>query len=268
MKSPFPGMDPYLEQKGVWSEVHTDLIVGIRQFLTPLLRPKYRVAMEQRNYLAVASSDDSIGEPDLIISIDNPSAVQSAAPTMTATVEPLVGELPMAENVRERYLEIRAVETKEVVTVIEILSPTNKRAGDGREQYETKRAEILGSRTNLIEIDLLRAGRPMPMGIPGTNHYRMVVSRKNERPRADIYLFSVRDVIPAIPVPLMRDDEEPRLDINHILHEIYDRSAYDMAVRYDQTPPPPAFSTEDLAWVQQMAQSFTKLNDTNGNSGA
>jgi len=152
MKSPFPGMDPFLEQKGIWSEVHTDLIVGIRQFLTPLLRPKYRVAMEQRNYLAVAPPNDSIGEPDLIVSIDDPSALQSLAPIMTATAEPMVGELPMTENIRERYLEIRVVETKEVVTVIEILSPTNKRAGDGRAQYEKKRAEVLGSWTNLISI--------------------------------------------------------------------------------------------------------------------
>jgi len=266
MKSPFPGMDPFLEQKGVWSEVHTDLIVGIRQFLTPLLRPKYRVAMEQRNYLAVAPPNDSIGEPDLIVSIDDPSALQSLAPIMTATAEPMVGKLPMTENIRERYLEIRVVETKEVVTVIEILSPTNKRAVDGRAQYEKKRAEVLGSWTNLIEIDLLRAGRPMPIGVDGTNHYRLVVSRKDERPKADIYLFSVRDLIPTIPVPLMPDDKEPHLDLNQILHEIYDRSAYDMAVKYNRTPPPSEFSEEDLAWVQNTAQSFVKSNEINGNS--
>ncbi|MBV7338826.1 DUF4058 family protein [Chloroflexi bacterium TSY] len=111
--------------------------------MTPILRPKYRVAMEQRTYLAVASPDDLVGKPDVIVSVDNQSKSLGPTARMVTTVEPLVGQLPMTEEVKERYLEIRMVETKEVVTVIEILSPANKRAGKGREQYEEKRTEIL-----------------------------------------------------------------------------------------------------------------------------
>lgn len=264
MKSPFLGMDPYLEQKGVWGQVHTELIVGISRFLTPILRPKYRVAIEQRNYLAVAPPDDSIGEPDIIVSLDNPSAIHTASSTMTATTEPLVGHLPLPQEIKERFLEIRLVDTQKVVTVIEVLSPSNKRAGDGRDQYEKKRSDILGSQTNLIEIDLLRAGRPMPMNIAGTNHYRMIVSRAYERPRADFYLFSVRDLIPSIPIPLLHGDEEPLLDLNHILHDLYELSAYDMFVKYDRPPPPPAFSDEDSAWIEDIIRAFAQANEANG----
>lgn len=263
MKSPFPGMDPYLEQRGVWSQVHTGLIVGIQQFLTPMLRPKYRVAMEQRNYLAVSPPDDSVGDPDIVVSIDEPLASHGSVATIAAPVEPLVGVLPTPENVKERYLEIRKADTKEVVTVIEILSPANKRAGEGRIQYEEKRTKVLGSWTNFIEIDLLRGGRSMPMTVAQKNHYRIIVSRASRRPAADFYLFSVQQPIPDIPVPLLRDDPEPMLKLNQILHQLYDQSGYDMDVNYRQAPPPPAFSEDDAQWVMATGGTF----NTSQNNG-
>lgn len=267
MKSPFPGMDPYLEHRGIWSEVHTDLIVGIRRFLTPILRPKYRVAIEQRTYLALSAPDDLIGEPDVIVAVDDQSEYQMSGATSAASVEPLVGQLPLPEEVKERYLEIRTVDTKEVVTVIEILSPADKRSGAGREEYESKRGEILGSRTNLIEIDLLRAGRPLPMRVAKQSHYRIIVSRSNRPPSADFYLFSVRQPIPAIPVPLIEGEAEPHLELNRILHEIYDQSGYDLAIDYSQTPPPPAFTEADSTWVHEIASSFLTSMRTNGDAG-
>lgn len=264
MPSPFPGMDPYLEQAGVWSQVHTELIVDIRRFLTPILRPKYRVDMEQRNYLAVAPPDDLVGEPDVIISVDNPSL--TAPTTAMTSVVPLVGVLPVPEEIKERYLEIRSVDTREVVTVIEILSPVNKRAGEGREQYEEKRKEILGSRTHLIEIDLLRAGRAMPMTVSEENHYRIVVSRARWRPSADFYLFSVRQPIPDIPVPLLRGDAEPVIKLNQILHELYDQSGYDMDIDYAKTPPAPTFSKADAEWIRALTQSTLTSIPSNGSN--
>ena len=68
MQTPFPGMDPYLERRGLWEEVHTDLITSIRQFLTPLLRPRYLVAIEQRIYLSLVSpKGELIGKPDVMV---------------------------------------------------------------------------------------------------------------------------------------------------------------------------------------------------------
>jgi hypothetical protein len=128
MPTPFPGMDPYVERRGIWEQVHTDLIVSIRRFLTPLLRPHYHVGIEERTYLAVLPPDEQgAGIPDVLIT----SPRRDPDSTLTATIlstpeatQPLVAELPLPEEVTERYLEIRTVPEQQVITVIEILSPS------------------------------------------------------------------------------------------------------------------------------------------------
>jgi len=255
MPTPFPGMDPYLERRGIWEQVHTDLIVSIRRFLTPLLRPRYHVGIEERTYLAVLPPDDQgAGIPDVLIT--SPERDPGNTPTITTwttpeAAQPLVAELPLPEEVTERYLEIRTVPEQQVITVIEILSPSNKLTREGRGQYEGKRLKVLGSATHLVEIDLLRSGHPFPMKAPGSNDYRIVISRSQHRPRADIYLFGVRDLIPAFPIPLRPDETAPTLPLNHILHELYDQGGYDLIIDYRQPPPPP-LSEGDTAWARQL----------------
>jgi hypothetical protein len=257
MPTPFPGMDPYLERRGLWEEVHTDLIASIRHFLTPLLRPKYRVAIEQRTYLALLPPGEQlVGIPDVLIS--GPGRPGGTAGVALAPNAPLIGELPQPEMVRERYLEVRNVATQEVVTVIEILSPTNKIGQEGRAQYEQKRLAVLASLTNLVEIDLLRAGKPFAMKLPGQNgatqsHYRIVVSRSWGRPLADFYLFGLREPLPAFPIPLRRGETEPLLLLQPILHELYDQGGYDLAIDYQQPVEPP-LPAEDAAWVKKLLQ--------------
>ena len=166
MPTPFPGMDPYLERRGLWKEVHTALITRIQQHLTPLLRPRYRVAIEQRTYLSLVSpKGELIGKADVMVAAPKTTPLfggSSAVALADAVVAdpPLVGELPQPEEVIERFLEIRDTTTQEVITTIEILSPTHKEAPDGRRQYEQKRLHILASATSLVEIALLRKGEP------------------------------------------------------------------------------------------------------------
>jgi len=221
-------MDPYLERRGIWEQVHTDLIVSIRRFLTPLLRPRYHVGIAERTYLAVLPPATTL--------------------TTLEAAQPLVAELPLPEEVTERYLEIRAVPEQQVITVIEILSPSNKLTREGRAQYEGKRLKVLGSSTHLVEIGLLRAGHPFPMKAPGHNDYRIVISRSQHRPRADIYLFGVCDLLPAFPIPLRPGETEPILPLNHILHELYDQGGYDLIIDYRQPSQPP-LSEGDAAWA-------------------
>src|SRR5262245_48221622 len=214
MPTPFPGMDPYLERRGLWEQVHADLIVDIRRFLTPLVRPHYHVAIEQRTYLALLPpGQQSVGIPDALIISHAASAPMPAATTPSIGPNPIVVELPMPEEVRERYLEIRDVTTQEVVTVIEILSPTKKLPGEGRSQYERKRLKVLASLTNLVEIDLVRQGTPFAINVPADaphwSDYRVVVSRSQQRPWAALYQFSLRDPIPDFPIPLRPDEVEP-----------------------------------------------------------
>ena len=145
MPTPFPGMDPYLERRGIWEQVHTDLIVSIRRFLTPLLRPRYHVGIEERTYLAVLPPDEQgAGIPDVLIT--SPQRDPGSTPTATTlttpeAAQPLVAELPLPEEVTERYLEIRTVPEQQVITVIEILSPSNKLTREGRAAVRGQTAE-------------------------------------------------------------------------------------------------------------------------------
>lgn len=260
MPTPFPGMDPYLERRGLWEEVHTDLITRIRQFLTPLLRPKYRVAIEQRTYLSlVTPGGELIGKPDVMVAMPKLTpetgvltAVAAVAPAVADP--PLIGELPQAEEIIERYLEIRDTATHEVITSIEILSPTNKQSTEGRRQYEQKRLNVLASATSLVEIDLLRGGLPFAMNLGGQaapeSHYRIVISRGWQRPRADLYLFNLQQPIPSFHIPLRPGEKEPVLPLNRILHDLYDQSGYDLAIDYTEAPSPP-LSAEDAAWITE-----------------
>lgn len=139
--------------------------------------------------------------------------------------------------------------TKEVVTAIELLSPINKRSGRGRQTYESKRERVLSSSTHLVEIDLLRAYAPMPVfGERWQSHYRILVSRSHLRPQADLYAFNLQNSIPPFPLPLRQEDQEPMVDLQCLLNQLYQRSGYDLKIDYQGEPIPP-FS-EDEAMVR------------------
>ncbi len=246
MRSPFPGMNPYLEHPDLWAEFHSRLIVAIADDLAPSLRPQYRVAIEKRIYEIWDSEALLVGIPDVsvyraqseVLSEKNVSVLEPVS-------QPVPVLLPTPEEVQERYLEIRDVKTGEVVTVIELLSPKNKRYGEGRQAYETKRRRILSSQTHLIEIDLLRQGEPMPvLGKEEIKRYRILVSRSNERPHANLYSFGLSDVIPAFALPLKQGSNEPIIDLQNLLNGIYDRASFDLAIDYNQNPNPPLTNLE------------------------
>lgn len=151
----------------------------------------------------------------------------------------------------EGYLEIRVVETEEVITIIEVLSPKNKQVGVGRLQYETKRLQILGNATHLVEIDLLRQVNPRPMLGKIPTHYRIVISQSETRPNAKLYGFNLQDQIPEFLVPLRDGEAEPRIKLNLLLSEIYDQGGYDLRINY-RRPPIPNLSESDTAWVNEL----------------
>jgi hypothetical protein len=245
-------MDPYLEKPGLWKQVHTNLIVDIQRSLAPRVRPKYQVAIEQRNFLALSAGEPLVGEPDVLVI--EPTGRPPVALTRNGAVAVVNGSytvsLPEPQQVIERYLEVRDVESGEVITVIEILSPSNKL--EDRKRDERKRQRVLTSMTNLVEIDLLRSGKPMPMSgnFPQT-HYRILVSRALQRPEAQVFPCGLRQPIPDIPIPLRPGEVEPRLPLNQILHALYDSAGYDLFIDY-RRPPVPPLSEEDAVWAQQL----------------
>jgi Protein of unknown function (DUF4058) len=256
MPSPFPGMDPYLENPEFWSEVHHRLITAIAINLAPPLRPKYQVAIEKRTYLAALEDNVMVGIPDATIYSRQKENLQplpqSSSYSTTTLPTPVQVEVPMLEEVREGYLEIRENATKQVITVVEVLSPKNKRSGEGRLAYESKRQKILMTATHLVEIDLLRGLPHMPiLKFSGTSDYRILISRANKRPISDLYAFSVKEQIPAFLLPLQPFDTEPILDLQRLLDEIYDQAGYDLRINYTQPPVPP-LSTENASWANLL----------------
>lgn len=222
--TPFPGMNPYLEQPALWPDVHNRLIATIADALAPQLRPRYYVAIEERTYPFVGEDQD-------------------------------VSEVPVLDEVRETFLEVRSGAHERVVTVLEILSPANKRAGAGRTPYSDKRLGIFSTRTNLVELDLLRAGEPMPVrGWSGRSDYRILVSRGERRPRVELLPFGVRQPIPSPSLPLQPGDTEPRIELGPILHALYDRAGYDLRLNY-RTEPDPPLAGDDAAWADALLRT-------------
>lgn len=253
MPSPFPGMDPFLENQE-WKDFHTDFNVALRAALVGHIEPRYIVRVERRVYVEFPSHED-----DSRVRLADAAILVTGAPQTEATtsggaataVVPEVGEIPMPEEQREAYLVIRERETMEVVTVIETLSPANKRRGDGRRVYLEKRDEILQSQAHLVELDLLRGGERLPMVTPlpeGDNY--AIVSRRNRRPQADIYAWKLPQPLPEIPIPLKKGDPDVMLPLQPVFTTVYDRARYDLSVDY-QAPLDPPFSNAEAEWVAQ-----------------
>ncbi|OUC15075.1 MAG: hypothetical protein B0A82_08850 [Alkalinema sp. CACIAM 70d] len=253
MPSPFPGMNPYLEQPAFWSSFHTRLMVAISDALTPSLQPKYYVAVETRTYMDTDNPELLVGIPDaIVLTTSNAPALPPPATTLTQT-RPKQIRLPIPVEVKERYLEVREVGTHQVITVIEVLSPKNKRKGEGRVAYEKKRQRVLCSSSHLVEIDLLRENIAMPMfGVEEASDYRIVVSRSSARPMADLYGFQLREPIPSFSLPLQPNDPELIVDLQAILLGVYDRGSYQFRIDYHQPVPPPQLSEADQQWVDAL----------------
>jgi len=256
MPSPFPGMDPYLEDPARWPDVHHRLITASSDYLTEQLRPRYFVRIEERVY--VSDPEDpgrDVIIPDLRVgrtsSQDKPHA--AVAPQSVATIEPITRITLIEDEIREARLEVVDAASKGLVAVIEILSPTNKvPGGRGRDSYKQKQLEVMHSPAHLVEIDLLRQG---PRAVKTLNmpacDYLVHVSRASERPKGKLWPIPLRSPLPAIPIPLKKPDPDAMLDLQRVLNTVYDRAAYELTVDYSQDPVPP-LAPEQAAWAKEL----------------
>jgi hypothetical protein len=255
MPYPFPGMNPYLEQPAFWSSVHSRLIVALADAVAPQILPNYYIEVETRTY-----SEDTellIGIPDAVVltkaASEKSPQIFSNGSGIALQNRPQTVQLPISSEVKERYLEVRDTATNSVITVIELLSPVNKRSGKGRATYEDKRQKILESTAHLVEIDLLRAFAPMPLrqdNIPWD--YRILISRREQRPDADLYGFNLPEPIPYFPLPLKNPEESIAINLQNILEALYDRAGYEYRIDYQQPVPQPTLSPENQAWIAQL----------------
>lgn len=251
MPSPFPGIDPFLEGQ-VWEEFHNLYIAELHRRLAPQLRPRYVVRLESRVYLEHLPGDIQLSfKPDLSLvgrseTEYRPSATAVASPPFTVP-------LFLPEEQKENYLEIRFLEGGEVVTVIEMLSPSNKRpGGDGLREYLAKRERVLRSSTHLVELDFLRGGLRLPMAAPmPPGEFCVLVSRANRRPLAEVWPFGLVEPLPTIPIPLADPDPDFHLDLQAVYSAVYEQAGYEAWLSRQQGTVPP-LTTEQEAWATAL----------------
>ena len=237
----------------------------IAELVGSQLANHYVVKIDEHVYIHEPSSEQRLlaGRGDVFVA-DRSSLAQTAAAT-AVTSAPAKVVIPTVDVEEISFLEIRDRRDRRVVTVIELLSPTNKYSGPDREQYLGKRGRLLANAVHLIEIDLLRGGPRMPFAkpLPQCDYYVMV-SRMGKRPQADFWPLALRDPLPVVPIPLREPDPDAKLDLQAVLHHVYDVARYGNYI-YEGAPQP-TLRAEDETWARQLMPAASSQNTQRGGS--
>ena len=254
MESPFPGMDPFLEDPTEWQSVHTRLITAVGDQLAPQVAPHFSVRFEQRVYLISPDDDKTFIEPDvyLVQSYSPPHTTGAAAlATPPVLVEP-VYEIEM----HDRYIEIRDKRNRDVVTTIEILSPFNKAPGtQGNTAFFDKRRRVMASDVNWIEIDLLHYGE-RPHEVAHKSDYYALLKRGGTFGPYEVWYFDLRDRMPTIFVPLRPPFDDVLLDLQAAFAELYERGFYANDIDYRAPIPIPPLRPADAIWAREQIDAW------------
>lgn len=256
MPSPFPGMNPYLEQDDIWHDFHERLLPHLAEVIGAQLAAHYIVKIDEHVYIHEPPAEQRtfLGRGDVLVASRRPLPQQDTATAIVSANAPAQVVLPPLDVEGLSFLEIRDRRDRRLITVIVVLSPANKYSGPDREQYLGKRGCLLASSAHVVEIDLLRGGPRMPFAtaLPGCAYY-VLVSRMEKRPQADFWPIQVRDRLPLIPIPLRQPDPDATLDLQAALHHVYDAARY--ANYFYEGTPQPALGPEDASWAQQFVPS-------------
>jgi hypothetical protein len=252
MPSPFPGMDPYIEDPARWSDFHTTMNTAMRAALTRTLPRPYVARLERHIWIHQSGSDEGIllRGPDVYVVA--PNGHQPPTSSRTALAAPSTLTLPVKRKRGATFIKIVDALNQRVVTVVELLSHANK-TGDTRRAYLAKRNELRSSGVNLVEIDLLRGGKRLPLGKPRPqrSHYLILVGRADEMPVMGCWKISVRDPLPILPIPLDPSVEDVPLDLRACLDRAYEEANFAWEIDYSKPPRPP-LREPDAAWAREL----------------
>lgn len=264
MPSPFPGMDPYLEAPDLWEDFHARLAAEISDQLMPRLRLRYVARLAPYVVLAERAIEEPAqrAKPDVALYqlrevAEAYTVAAPATPQPPAITPPSL--IAAVEEFRLQRIEIVKVGGKSLVTVIEILSPINKRAGHkAQADCARERRRRLQTNVHLLEIDLLRGGRrpcEPEVELPAAPYF-IFLSWAKRREQLEIWPIRLSDPLPVVPVPLRAPDPDVPLDLGAALRAIYDRAGYDLILDYHRPPPRPELSPEESVWVAALLQAI------------
>jgi hypothetical protein len=254
-------MDPYLEDPSRWHSFHSWLAPAIAAHLNKQIGPKYYADVEVYTVI----DQVSISRPRTIypdISLLEKKVKESGRtdqlPTLVDTpisVAPVIRPIEVETELRLRTVKVYAAREDELVTVIEILSPVNKRRSGKLADYRKKRQEILASEVNLVELDLLRGGiRPGPEVAhpPLDTDYVLLVNRTVESLRdrvSEIWPVAISEPLPVLPVPLLPEDGNAPFSVGEVMQRVYEESNFTWRINYQAPVPPPPLRPEMVRWM-------------------
>lgn len=251
MRSPFPGMDPYIEASGRWPDFHNRLINRISEVLVESIGERYEVSIDERIRLVRLPEDEArIIRPDAAVVDRGVETGGLRASGAVATVEPVAIAHAEYEEIRETRVTVLWRPDWRLVTVVEVLSPANKSPGDDND-YLAKRLDLLRARVNLVELDLLIRGRRLSMRrpLPPADYYA-ILSRADRLPVADVYAWLLEHPLPTIPIPLRPGDPDFVLDLAAVFADTYRRGRYDRGIDYSVSLDLPV-PEQKRRWVEE-----------------
>lgn len=258
MPSPFPGMDPYLEDPAIWSGFHHTFLTALQERLAPVVRPKYFVRVEERVY--ISGEDDPAHRlivPDLRVIEAEREGVLAASSSAAATPIPVAE--PLEQEVHEHRLEIIDRIDRSIVTVIELLSPTNKVSNSvGRASFLQKRRAVLASAAHWMEIDFLREGlRTVNLAASSDAEYQVYLSRAGGKREGLVWPILLSQRLPTVSVPLRPHDQDVTLDLQDAFAHVYDIGGYDLDIDYTGDPVTP-LTPEQARWARDLLSKRLK----------
>jgi hypothetical protein len=254
-KNPFLGMNPFFEQR--WRDAHSSLITYLRDALQERLPPDLMIGAEEEIVTVSAGKRTTTYRPNVQVrepwTLKEPAAAEVApAPPTAPATEPIRVFL---EDETERWLEIRDT-TGRLITVLELLSPSNKLESEERDRYGQKCRALVRGGVNLVEIDLVRKGASVLLGAirevlqQNGAAFGVCVFRAARSSEREVYPIRLRDRLPAIRVPLWPADADVVVDLQPLIDLCHERGRYHLLnYRIELDPPLPP---EEAAWVDQL----------------
>jgi hypothetical protein len=213
-------MDPYLEDEALWPPFQRQLVACLYQLLLPGLVDRYRARIGQRRY----------------------------------TVEQALFTSVVREEHTEDYIEIRHRTDGRLITLLDVVSPTNKISKDGREAYLETRRTAREAGANAVEVDLVLQGQPTLEysrdGLPDWD-YAVTVTRAAKPEMYEIYTATLQKRLPRYRLPLAPEDRDVVVDLHTAFTRCYDQGGFGGKINY-QRDPATRLAAEDRQWLDEL----------------